>query len=117
MTLTANTGGATLSPFLLSLLGIAAGLLSDRAFAQMSLVSGKVLGDVGAEQERWSSRLELELQANKVSSEQLATALNMDKEHIDGIVVGQQKASLQEQQRISDYLRIAPRLLFTDIPP
>ena len=55
ITLTADINeSGTLSPFLLSLFG-SPGLLSDRAYAQMSYVSGKMLGDVGAEQERWSS--------------------------------------------------------------
>lgn len=117
MTLTTDAANATLSPFLLSLLGIAGGLLSDRAYAQMSSVSGRVLGEVGAEQERWSSHLEEELNKKQMTSDQLATALNLDKQRIAAIITGHQMATMQEQQRISDRLGIAPRLLFTDIPP
>lgn len=117
MTLTVNQGNATLSPFLLSLLGIASGLLSDRAYAQMSLVSGKFIGDIGAEHERWSSHLMEELEKKQMTTEQLATALKMDKQQVDLIVNNQRKASSIEQQRISDYLGVNPRFLFTDIPP
>jgi hypothetical protein len=118
ITLTADINeSGTLSPFLLSLFGIAAGLLSDRAYAQMSSVSGKVLGDVGAEQERWSSHLKDELEKKSITSEQLAIDLNLDKQQITEIVAGVRAASSKEQQRISDRLGIAPRLLFTDIHP
>lgn len=117
MTLITESTGATLSPFVLSLLGIAAGLLSDRAYAQMSSVSGKVLGDIGAEQKRWSSHLVKEIESQNITPEQLATALSMDPARIAAIISDQQPASLLEQRRISDRLGIAPRLLFTDIPP
>lgn len=117
MSLITNAANATLSPFMLSLLGIAAGLLSDRAYAQMSSVSGKFLGNMGTVQERWSSHLEEELKKQNMTSEALATALNLDKHRIDEIIAGARMASLQEQQRISDRLGIAQRLLFTDIPP
>lgn len=117
MSLITNAANATLSPFMLSLLGIAAGLLSDRAYAQMSSVSGKFLGNMGTVQERWSSHLEEELKKQNMTSEALATALNLDKHRIDEIITGARMASLQEQQRISDRLGIAQRLLFTDIPP
>lgn len=118
MTLTADINNSgSLSPFLLSLFGIAAGLLSDRAYAQMSSVSGKVLGDVGAEQARWSSHLNDELEKRKITPAQLAKDLTMDEQQITEIVVGVRAASSKEQQRISDRLGIAPRLLFSDIHP
>ncbi|HRB97135.1 MAG TPA: helix-turn-helix transcriptional regulator [Nitrosomonas sp.] len=117
MTLVADASNVTLNPFMLSLLGIASGLLSDRAYSQMSLVSGKFLGNMGSEQERWSSHLKEELEKKGITSEALAIALNLDKQRIDEIVTGARMASLVEQQRISDRLGIAQRLLFTDIPP
>ena len=117
MTLTVNAGDVNLSPFLLSLLGIASGLLSDRAYAQMSSVSGRFIGEIGAEKERWSSHLQEELNKKQLTSDQLATALNLDKERSALIVIGEAKVSAQEQQRIGDFLNISPRLLFTDIPP
>jgi len=117
MTLAADTANASLSPFLLSLFGIAAGLLSDRAYSQMSSISGRVLGDIGNEQARWASNLEEKLAEKKITSEDLAASLNLDKGNITAIVIGQKSATLQEQQRISDRLGIHPRYLFTDIHP
>lgn len=117
MSLITDAANASLSPFMLSLLGIAAGLLSDRAYSQMASVSGKFLGNMGVEQERWSSHLEKELKKQGMTSEALATALNLDKHRTDEIITGVRMASLQEQQRISDRLGVAKRLLFTDIPP
>ena len=117
MSLITDAASASLSPFMLSLLGIAAGLLSDRAYSQMASVSGRFLGNMGAEPERWSSHLEEELKKQNMTPETLAAALNLDKHRTEEIINGARKASLLEQQRISDRLGVAPRLLFTDIPP
>jgi hypothetical protein len=117
MSLITDAASASLSPFMLSLLGIAAGLLSDRAYSQMASVSGRFLGNMGAEQERWSSHLEEELKKQNMTPEALAAALNLDKHRTEEIITGSRKASLLEQQRISDRLGVTPRLLFTDIPP
>ena len=117
MTFTTDGPGSTLSPFMLSLLGIAAGLLSDRAYAQMSDISGKFLGNMGVEQVRWSSHLEEVLNEKAKTSEDLANGLSLDKQRIADIVSGTKTASLQEQQRISDWLGIPMRKVFTDIPP
>ena len=69
MALTSGNGTDNLSPFFLSFLSIAAGLLSDRAFSQMSLVSGKVLGDMGTEKERWAVHLSKTIKENNINIE------------------------------------------------
>lgn len=118
LTIDSASSGMNLSPFFLSLLGIAAGLLSDRAYAQMASVSSRILGDLGAEQERWISHpIDNELGEAGLNHETLAEKLNLNKKRISEICSIEEKATLLEQQRISDCLRVHPRILFTDISP
>jgi hypothetical protein len=53
MTISADGGEGSLDPFFLSFVGITAGLLSDRAYAQMEQVGGQFLESRSDEPERW----------------------------------------------------------------
>ncbi|GKS68591.1 hypothetical protein W03_05950 [Nitrosomonas sp. PY1] len=117
MTLLSEAADATLNPFMLSLLGIAAGLFADLAYKRMFLVSSTIFGGTDVEKERWSINLGKALVGKGATPQSLATVLNLDQQRIQDIVNGQQAATSVEQQRISDYLGIPLRELFTDIPP
>jgi hypothetical protein len=115
MALTANGSEAQLDPYLISFVGVVAGLLSDQAYSRMATLGGNFLGQVDVQPSRWASGLDQHVGPGKaVDSATLAQHLGLDQAHLDRVLARQERATYAEQRRIADSLRVPLFRLFTD---
>lgn len=116
LTLTAGDTQDELSPFVLSFVGIISGLLSERAYARMSEV-GNGLFATDAGELRWGVRLNEAVAAAGLTAAEIAEHLGLDVSDTEDIIDGKAAASPSHQRLIAAFLRLEPRVLFTDLPP
>jgi hypothetical protein len=116
---TLNSAGSeeALSPVFISIVSIIAGLISDRAYAQMQAVGERFVGGVAVQPSRWASGLQDAVAGSKSQIADLAQKLNTSVDHIQRVVERKEQASALEQQRVSDLLGKPAWKLFPDIGP
>jgi hypothetical protein len=113
-----NSESATLSPFVIALLAMAAGLLSERTVELFRRTFGNWLGSVEASQgARWGVNLQREMNAQKTTVEKLAERLNISATKVRDWVLEKEAVPSDKQHDLSLALNVPARRLFTDLSP
>jgi hypothetical protein len=109
---------ATLSPFVIAIISMSAGLLSERAIELFQRTGGTWLGSAEASQaSRWAVRLQEELDKRKMEIGTLAQRLDVSKDKLVDWAAEKDMVPIDKQREISLVLDIPVRQLFTDLPP
>lgn len=113
-----NSDTATLSPFVIALLAMAAGLLSERTIEFFRKTFGNWLGSVEASQAaRWGVNLQREIDAQKTTVERLAERLDISAAKLRDWVQEKEPVPNDKQRDIALALDVPLRRLFTDLEP
>lgn len=111
-------GDAPINPYLVSFLAIISGLLSENAIANIQVQGTRFLGTGGGGPKRWArADLTAKLEGQKMSSEELAGHLGVDKSIAEAMLKGTSAMDAQQQKIVALSLRDDPRAIFTDIAP
>ena len=109
---------ATLSPFVIAIISMSAGLLSERAIELFQRTGGTWLGSAEASQaSRWAVRLQEELDKRRMEIGTLAQRLDVSENKLVGWAAEKDMVPIDKQREISLVLDIPVRQLFTDLPP
>jgi hypothetical protein len=109
---------ATLSPFVIAIMSMSAGLLSERAIDMFQRTSRTWLGSVEASQaSRWAVRLKAELEARNMAVNSLAERLDVSLDKLNDWVAEKDMVPIDKQRDIALVLDVPLRQLFTDLPP
>jgi hypothetical protein len=109
---------AALSPFVIALLAMAAGLLSERTIEFFRKTFGNWLGSVEAgEGARWGVNLQREIDAQKTTVEMLAERLDMSATKVKDWVQEKEPVPNDKQREIALALNVPLRRIFTDLEP
>jgi phosphate/sulfate permease len=113
-----NSDSATLSPFIIALLAMAAGLLSERTVGFFRKTFDNWLGSVEAsEAERWAVNLQREMDAQKTTAEKLAERLDISAAKLKDWVQEKEPVPNDKQREIALALNVPLRRIFTDLEP
>jgi hypothetical protein len=113
-----NGETAALSPFVIALLAMAAGLLSERTVEFFRKTSDQWLGSVEASQAaRWAVNLQRELDAQSTTAEKLAQRLDVSAAKLRDWAQEKEPVPGDKQRDIAFALNVSPRQLFTDLEP
>jgi hypothetical protein len=107
-----------LSPFVIALLAMAAGLLSERTIEFFRKTSDNWLGTVEASQAaRWAVNLQRELDTHATTAEKLAERLDVSAAKIKDWAEEKEPVPIDKQRDIAFALNVPVRRIFTDIEP
>lgn len=106
-----------LNPFFISFLGIISGLLSEQAIQRIRSAGTSVFSSSAEDRERWAVSVGTEMQAQSLTTDNLATYLRASKDTIDGWIAQKEPVPPTAQQLISALLRRPVRELFSDLGP
>jgi hypothetical protein len=113
-----NTDTATLSPFVIALLAMAAGLLSERAIDLFRRTFGNWLGSIEASQgARWGVNLQREMSAQRTTVEKLSERLGISATKVRDWVQEKEAVPIDKQHDLALALNVPARRLFTDVGP
>jgi hypothetical protein len=109
---------AVLSPFLIAILAMAAGLLSERAIDLFRKTTGSWLGSVEASQAgRWAVHLRSLLEERNITVENLAQRLDVSAQKLEEWADEKDLVPYDKQRDIAFVLGMPIRRIFTDIDP
>jgi hypothetical protein len=109
---------AVLSPFVIALLAMAAGLLSERTVAFFRKTSDSWLGSVeGSQTARWAVNLQREMDAQSTTAEKLAERLDVSAAKLKEWAQEKEPVPVEKQRDISLALNVPARRIFTDLSP
>jgi hypothetical protein len=109
---------ATLSPFVIAIISMSAGLLSERAIELFQRTGGTWLGSAEASQaSRWAVRLQAELEKRNMPVETLAQRLDVSQDKLADWALEKDTVPIDKQREIALVLDIPIRQLFIDLPP
>jgi hypothetical protein len=113
-----NGEGATLSPFVIALLAMAAGLLSERTVGFFRKTFDNWLGSVeSSEAARWGVNLQREMDAQKTTAERLAERLDISATKVRDWMQEKEPVPNDKQREIALALNVPVRRIFTDLEP
>ena len=110
--------GTTLSPFIIALLAMAAGLLSERTVGFFRQTFDNWLGSVeGSEAARWGVNLQREMDAQRTTAEKLAERLDISVTKLKDWAQEKEPVPKDKQREIAVALNVPMRRIFTDLEP
>ena len=113
-----NGETAGLSPFVIALLAMAAGLLSERTIEFFRKTSDTWLGSVEASQSvRWGVNLQREMDAQATTPEKLAERLDISTAKLKDWAQEKEPVPNDKQREIAFALNVPLRRIFTDLEP
>jgi hypothetical protein len=113
-----NGETAGLSPFVIALLAMAAGLLSERTIEFFRKTSDNWLGSVEASQSaRWGVNLQREMDAQATTPEKLAERLDISTAKLKDWAQEKEPVPNDKQREIAFALNVPLRRIFTDLEP
>jgi hypothetical protein len=113
-----NGETAGLSPFVIALLAMAAGLLSERTIEFFRKTSDNWLGSVEAGQSaRWGVNLQREMDAQATTAEKLAERLDISTAKLKDWAQEKEPVPNDKQREIAFALNVPLRRIFTDLEP
>lgn len=113
-----NTGSTSLSPFIVAVVAVGAGLLSERAVAVFRQKASSFLG-IGEEAEtaRWAVNLRAELDRQDMTAAALAERINVAEDLVERWIAEENRVPPSYQTQIAAALNLPARNLFTDERP
>jgi len=109
---------AVLNSFVIALLAMAAGLLSERTIEFFRSTSDSWLGSADASQKaRWAVNLQRELDAQSTTVEKLAERLDVSATKLKDWAQEKEPVPIEKQREISIALNVPDRHIFTDVAP
>ena len=113
-----NGETAGLSPFVIAILAMAAGLLSERTIEFFRKTSDNWLGSVEASQSaRWGVNLQREMDAQATTAEKLAERLDISTAKLKDWAQEKEPVPSDKQRDIAFALNVPSRRIFTDLEP
>jgi hypothetical protein len=113
-----SNGGADMSPYLISFIGITAGYLSDHMAAWMAQIGRQTFKIDGVEgKERWAPHLTDYMNKKPRTAADIANWLKVAPTQVAAWIANTQPIPPDTQIRLADYLECDIDDLFTDIPP
>jgi hypothetical protein len=107
-----------ISPFLLTIMSMASGLLSERAVDLLRQSSDKWLGSVESTQTaRWAVHLRSEMKAHDTTEDQLSSRLEISSDKLREWMDERTPVPIDLQRKMSLVLGVPLRSLFSDISP
>ena len=114
---TGQAGGADLSPFFISFIGIMSGMLSDKALATIQRVGEAWFKDAQADKDRYWIGDQTLLSDNDTLYTDLSQLFDVSESRIEGWLSGDVPVPSYNQKLIAAWLNQSQRNLFSGIPP
>ncbi|TSD83052.1 helix-turn-helix transcriptional regulator [Mycobacterium sp. KBS0706] len=108
---------SSISPFVISLLSISAGLLSERAVENFEKQVDRWFGASEEEPERWGVNLKRAMTEASIGIDQLSERLQVDRDRVESWVGETDSVPSDRQRDISLILGVPARDIFTDQNP